>query len=80
MQRIIILLSPSFSARVLYAYFDDERLRVQFTEPITFEQLSGRGFSGVMTQDSIDWDEHWTNLDILRRWSWPLIQGDDTAE
>lgn len=72
--------SRRFSARVLYAYFDDKRLRVQYTEPLGFEQLAMRPEPGVTLMESIDWDEHWKKIDTLVRWSRPMIRGDITAE
>ncbi|KAJ6031226.1 hypothetical protein N7540_001958 [Penicillium herquei] len=59
--------------RILYAYFDDGKLRVQYTPLVSFKQFEVIPPSGVRYADMINWSEYQDNMDILIKWFWPKV-------
>ncbi|KAJ6114953.1 hypothetical protein N7486_000731 [Penicillium sp. IBT 16267x] len=85
--RLIIALDEYCHARVLYAYFDDEKLKVQFTSALDFEKFDFEQFRrkkrlspGIKYIDSMDWSKYHDMMDKLLKWMWPVVQGELTEE
>lgn len=85
MQRLIIALDKQCHARVLYAFFDDEKLKIQFTSVLDFEKFNFDHFRrtrhlspGIKYIESMDWSKYQDMVDNLLKWMWPVIQGDSS--
>jgi hypothetical protein len=86
-QRLIIALDKHCHARVLYAYFDDEKLKIQFTSALNFEQFDSNRFErtkhltlGIKYTESMDWSKYQDMVDTLLKWTWPVVQKDSNEE
>ena len=73
---MIIAVDKACSVRVLYAYFDGEKLKVQFTPTVKFEEMVMIPPPGVKYLDHVDLDEYRRKMDLVLKWVWPVIKGD----
>lgn len=66
--------------RLLYAYFDGRRVKVQFTGVLDFSRMAVEAPSGTNLLDLIDLSEYYDTMDKLLKWAWPVLQGDTSQE
>lgn len=66
--------------RLLYAYFDGSRLKVNFTETQGFSKFAVEPPAGMNYLDSIDLSEYYDKVDKVIKWAWPVVQGDTSQE
>lgn len=62
--------------RLLYAYFDGSRLKVQFTEVLDFTPLAVEPPPEKNYLDIIDLGKYYDTMDKLLKWAWPVVRGD----
>ncbi|KAI9037076.1 uncharacterized protein KD926_000862 [Aspergillus affinis] len=83
--RLVRLFGRYGHCRLLYAYFDGSRLKVQFTEVLDFTDLvveppSGMIYpdlleSGMTYIDLMNRPKYYEGMDKLFKWTWPVLQG-----
>ena len=66
--------------RLLYAYYDGSRLKVQFTEVLNFAPFAVKSPPGLNYVDMIDLSEYYDMIDKMLKWAWPIIQGDTSKK
>lgn len=66
--------------RLLYAYFDGSRLKVNFTEVQDFSKFAVEPPAGTNYLDFIDLSEYYDTMDKMIKWAWPVVQGDTSQE
>lgn len=62
--------------RLLYAYFDGSKLKVQFTEVLDFARFAVEPPPEMNYLDIIDLSEYYDTMDKMLKWAWPVVQGD----
>lgn len=62
--------------RLLYAYFDGSRLKVQFTRVLDFSGMAVEPPAGKNYLDIINLPKYYDTMDKVLKWAWPVVQGD----
>ncbi|KAJ5097261.1 hypothetical protein N7456_007982 [Penicillium angulare] len=74
--KLVQLIDNRGYCRVLWAYFDGSRLKVQFTELLDFSQLAVLHPPEKSYMEVIDVSKYYATMDRFLMWAWPIAQGE----